>query len=145
MSASSSSENSSIENCACGVPFARRVSWTKENPGRRFNTCVFYDPDTKSRGCKKFKWVDEPEMAVWQRKLTNKLVEEKRQLATEIKLLTSRISCLEHENEQAFSEIKMLKKKWLNQRELGNHIKSFLLGFLFCFFLVFLVIIKASN
>ena len=145
MSSSSCSENSKTEKCGCGVPFARRVSWTKENPGRRFKTCVFYDPDTNWRGCKKFKWVDQPEMTVWQREVTNKLVEEKRQLATEIKILTSRVSCLEHEKEQAFSEIKMIKKKWMNEREHYSQIKSFVLGFLFCFLLVFVVLIKGSN
>ena len=144
MSSCSSSENSSPEKCGCGVPFARRVSWTKENPGKRSKTCVFYDPDTNWRGCKKFKWVDEPEMAVWQREVTNKLVEEKRQLATEIKILTSRVCCLEHEKEQAISEIKRIKKKWMNERKHGNQITSFVLGFFFCFLLVFVVLMKAS-
>ena len=144
MSSSSSTQNSIPEKCGCGVPFARRVSWTKENPGRRFKSCVFYDPDTNWRGCKKFKWVDQPEMAVWQREVTNKLVEEKRQLATEIKILTSRVCCLEHEKEQAISEIKRIKKKWMNERKHGNQFTSFVLGFFVCFLLVFLVLIKAS-
>ena len=72
-----STANSKLEKCGCGVPFAKRVSWTKENPGRRFKTCVFYDPDTNWKRCKKFKWIDEPEMADWQREVTNTLVEEK--------------------------------------------------------------------
>ena len=55
----------------------KKSSWTKENPGRRFKTCVFYDPDTNRRGCKKLKWIDEPEMADWQREVTNTLVEDK--------------------------------------------------------------------
>ena len=71
-----STANSKPEKCVCGVPFARRVSWTKENSGSRFKTCVFYDPD-------RYK------------------LEEKRQLATEVKILTSRVCCLEHEKEQA--------------------------------------------
>ena len=66
-------------------------------------------------------------------------------MATEIKILTSRVSCLEHEKEQALSEIKRIKEKWMNERKHGNQITSFVLEFSFCFFLVFLVIIKASN
>ena len=84
-------------------------------------------------------------MTVWQREVTNKLVEDKRQLATEIKTLTSRVYCLEHEKEQAISEIKRIKKKWMNERKHGNQITSFVLGFFFCFLLVFLVLLKASN
>ena len=138
MSSSSSSHNSKSENCRCGVPFARRVSWTKENPGRRFKSCVFYDPDTNWRGCKKFEWVDQPEMAVWQREVTNKLLEEKRQLAMEIKILTSRVCCLEHEKDLVISDISRMKKKSTNQ------CASFALGFFVCFLLVFVVLMKIS-
>ena len=66
--------------------------------------------------------------------MTNTLVEEKRQLATEIKILTSRFRCLEHENEQAVLELKRIKKKLMNERKHGKEISSFILGFFFCFF-----------
>ena len=97
---------SKIDRYACGFPFAQIISWTKENPGRRFNTCKFFDPNMNWRGCNKFKWIDEPKMVDWQRKVTNTLVEEKRHLSTEIKILTSRVFCLEHKKEQAISELK---------------------------------------
>ena len=140
-----SKANSKPEKCGGGVPFAKRVSWTKKNLRRRFKTCVFYDLDTNWRGCKKLKWIDEPEMANWQREVMNTLVEEKRQLATEIKILTLRVCCLEHEKEQAISKLKRIKKKWMNERKHGNQITSFVLGFFFCFLLVLVVLIKASK
>src|SRR5687768_3141528 len=130
------------DKCACGAPFARRVSWTKENPGRRFKCCALYDPESNWRGCKKFKWIDVPEMADWQKVVTNTLVEEKRQLATEIKILSSRVCCLEFEKEQGFAELKRIKKKFMGQRKHGNQLCSFVLGFLFCFFLVLVVLVK---
>ena len=106
------------------------------------NTCKFFDPDMNWRGCNKFKWIDEPEMVDWQRQVTNTLVEEKRHLSTEIKILTSRVFCLEHEKEQAISELKRIKKKLMNERKHGKEISSFVLGFLFGFFLVFIVLMK---
>ena len=69
------------------------------------------------RGCNKFKWIDEPEMVYWQRQVTNTLVEKKRHLSTEIKILTSRVCCLEHEKEQVISELKRIKKKLMNERK----------------------------
>lgn len=44
MSSPSSTPNSKLEKCGCGVSFAKRISWTKENPGRQFKTCVFMIP-----------------------------------------------------------------------------------------------------
>ena len=90
-------KKSKFDRCACGFPFAQRISWTKKNPRRRFNTCNNFDPDTNWRGCNKFKWIDEPKMVDWQRQVTNTHVEEKRHLSTEIKILTSRVCYLEHE------------------------------------------------
>ena len=60
---------------------------------KKVKTCVFYDPDKNWIGCKKFKWIDEPEMADWQIEVTKTLVEDKRQLATEIKILAARVCC----------------------------------------------------
>jgi uncharacterized membrane protein len=81
-------------------------------------------------------------MVDWQRKVTNTLVEEKRHLSTEIKILTSRLCCLEHEKEQAISEYKTLKKKLMNERKLGKELSSFILGFLFGFFLLLVILMK---
>ena len=61
------------------------------------------------------KWIDEPEMIDWKREMTNTLVEEKRHLSTEIKILTSRVCCLEHEKEQGISELRRIKKKLINE------------------------------
>jgi hypothetical protein len=56
---SSSTSNWNGDLCFCGVLCAKRVSWTRENPGRRFIACKNYDPNSKWRGCKKFKWLNE--------------------------------------------------------------------------------------
>ena len=97
---------SKFKRCTCGFPFARRISWTKENPGRQFNTCKFFDPDMNWRECNKFKWIDEPEMVDWQRKVTNTLIEEKRHLSTEIKILTSRVFAWNMRRNKQFQNLK---------------------------------------
>ena len=78
------------------ISFCTENFVTKENPGRRFNTFNNFDPNANWRGCNKFKWIDKTEMVYWQRQVTNTLVEEKRHLSTEIKILTSRVCYLEH-------------------------------------------------
>lgn len=40
--------------CGCGEPTPIRVSWTKENPSRRFAGCKNY----KVNPCGFFEWVD---------------------------------------------------------------------------------------
>ncbi|XP_021713547.1 uncharacterized protein LOC110704855 [Chenopodium quinoa] len=64
--------------CQCGVPFARLTSWTRENPGRKFRSCKFYDPVTESRGCKSFEWIDQPDGTSWQTEVINNLLLDKK-------------------------------------------------------------------
>ena len=73
-------------------------------------------------------------MVYWQRQVTNTLVEEKRHLSKEIKILTSRVCFLKHEKEQEISELKRVKKKLMNERKHRKEISSFILRFFFCFF-----------
>ena len=66
-----SSSTGKVENCICfcGVSCAKRVSWIRKNPGRRFIACKNYDPNSKQRGCKKFIWINE-NVVDWQREVT---------------------------------------------------------------------------
>ncbi|KAK9666058.1 hypothetical protein RND81_14G156900, partial [Saponaria officinalis] len=50
------------------------TSWTKDNPGRRFEACPIYNPVTKTRGCRCFRWLDENQ-TTWQKKVINQLKE----------------------------------------------------------------------
>ena len=63
MSSPSSTANLKLEKCWCGVSFTKRISWTKENPGSQFKTCVFMilipiGGDAKSlNGLMNLKWL----------------------------------------------------------------------------------------
>ncbi|KAF7852301.1 hypothetical protein BT93_L4595 [Corymbia citriodora subsp. variegata] len=57
-SSSRISEQSEYESqcfCLCGLQSPTRVSWTRENPRRRFHGCVKY---REGFNCGNFKWVD---------------------------------------------------------------------------------------
>ncbi|GJW65915.1 hypothetical protein Tco_0117799 [Tanacetum coccineum] len=61
MSSSSSSINrnrvrSLPTHCKCGLPLARRISWTEWNPGRRFLGCR--KPPFSGEQCSSFHWID---------------------------------------------------------------------------------------
>ncbi|KAM7469359.1 hypothetical protein LguiA_007542 [Lonicera macranthoides] len=47
--------------CHCGYPAPIRVSWTKENPGRRFAGCRNY----RARPCNFFKWIDDDDLKTY--------------------------------------------------------------------------------
>ena len=83
---SSSIGSWNVDLCFCGVPCAKRVSWTRENPGRRFIACKNYDPNSKWRRCKKFKWIDE-NVVDWQKEVALKLIDEKDKLIMEAKIM----------------------------------------------------------
>lgn len=72
MSRGSSSSTSISTICHCGAPLELIKSGTQDNPCRRFLACKFYDRVTKTRGCKYFRWVDEPQTE-WQRNVINDL------------------------------------------------------------------------
>ncbi|KAL2938979.1 Heat shock factor protein 1 [Bienertia sinuspersici] len=102
-------------NCGCGIPVARRTSWTHENPGRKFVACKFYNAETGQRGCNKFEWLDE-DIVDWQRDVTNVLIDEKHRLATDNSILKSRIVFAEHENKRLVEEVEKLKQKKKRQQ-----------------------------
>ena len=87
---SSSTSNWNGDLCFCGVTCAKRVSWTRENPGRRFIACKNYDPNSKWRGCKKFKWIDE-DVVDWQKEVALQLIDEKDNLIMEAKIMSSKV------------------------------------------------------
>ncbi|KAK6138994.1 hypothetical protein DH2020_027264 [Rehmannia glutinosa] len=44
------------ESCFCGKTAVIRTSWTDDNPGRRFQSCLNF----KRGGCQFFSWEDPP-------------------------------------------------------------------------------------
>ncbi|KAK9668826.1 hypothetical protein RND81_13G089400 [Saponaria officinalis] len=83
---SSNSTNNSFtfRVCKCGIPVATKTSWTTQNPGRRFVTCKFYNPDSMMSGCNFFRWIDD-DMTNWQRHVINRLVMENKCLKNEVR------------------------------------------------------------
>ncbi|XP_021725633.1 uncharacterized protein LOC110692859 [Chenopodium quinoa] len=67
---------------------ARLTSWTRENPGRKFLACKFYDPNTETRGCKCFEWVDE-DGSDWQKEVINQLILDKKLMKVKCKALNA--------------------------------------------------------
>lgn len=96
-------------NCLCGLPCARRTSWTHDNPGRKFLACKFYNPETGQRGCHVFDWVDVEEPTGWQRDVINTLVAEKHRLSTDNHILKSRLVCNENEKNRLAQELEKIQ------------------------------------
>ena len=65
MASSSSSSSKSFKSttltCHCGYPALIRVSWTKENPGRRFAGCKNF----RVQPCNFFKWIDNDDLKTY--------------------------------------------------------------------------------
>ncbi|KAK9697757.1 hypothetical protein RND81_08G059600 [Saponaria officinalis] len=70
---SSGRSDNSLPKCYCGASTAILKSWIRDNPGRRFKACKYYDPITKSRGCKYFKWCDRIQTD-WQKDFINEVL-----------------------------------------------------------------------
>ncbi|KAK9723898.1 hypothetical protein RND81_05G032800 [Saponaria officinalis] len=87
--------------CFCGHVAVVLTSWTKDNPGRKFEACPIYNPVTKTRGCRCFRWLDENQ-TTWQKKVINQLVIER-------KLLENEAEMLQKENDMLKKEAKMMK------------------------------------
>lgn len=110
---SSSSYQSSVEVpsiCGCGVPVARRQSWTSRNPGRKFVNCKFSNPRTGSQGCGLFMWVDAPQIE-WQRVIINQLLLEKKLSDRQIDHLKAQVSNLDDLLNNAVKEKEALMVK----------------------------------
>ncbi|KAK9748528.1 hypothetical protein RND81_02G064400 [Saponaria officinalis] len=45
--------------CKCETACEHRTSWALQNPGRKFVTCKFYNPNSSMHRCGFFMWVDE--------------------------------------------------------------------------------------
>ncbi|XP_021773610.1 uncharacterized protein LOC110737581 [Chenopodium quinoa] len=106
-----SSSPSREKKCKCGVPFAKLTSWTRENPGRKFRTCKFYDTVTESRGCKVFEWVDEPDGTAWQTEVINNLLLDKKLLKGEITDYKREVDDLGGQMRCLLNEVDNLKMK----------------------------------
>lgn len=153
------SEDSQIK-CNCGLPVGRRTSWTERNPGRRFMSCKFYEPESEWRGCNFFKWVDE-DMTEWQRHLSNKLILEKKLL--ELQLTTSQAEVKELESQRNLlltdncnlklkckalnAELKLRMKKDASKRVGSSMVvglSSYYKVVYVCFFVLLLVVVVMS-
>ncbi|XP_021770725.1 uncharacterized protein LOC110734905 [Chenopodium quinoa] len=108
---STSFSPSKEKKCKCGVPFAKLTSWTRENPGRKFRTCKFYDPVTESRGCKAFEWVDEQDGTAWQTEVINNLLLDKKLLKGEISDYKREVDDLGGQLRCLLNEVDRLKMK----------------------------------
>ncbi|KAL2925901.1 Heat shock factor protein [Bienertia sinuspersici] len=93
----------------CGIPIARRTSWTPEKPRRKFVACEFYNAKTGQRGCNTFEWLDE-DIVYWKRDVTNVLIAEKHKLVNDNSILKSRIVFAKHENKSLVEEVEKLKQ-----------------------------------
>ncbi|KAK9706408.1 hypothetical protein RND81_07G122100 [Saponaria officinalis] len=96
--------------CNCQVPLAVVKSWTRENPGRRFLTCKFYNPGIKFCGCEFFRWYDQNQCD-WQRDVINELVLDKKLLCKEMEIIKAENSHLEEQNKRLKEEIELLMVK----------------------------------
>ncbi|GER40470.1 GRF zinc finger containing protein [Striga asiatica] len=56
---SSNSYDRDHRYCYCGERSVIRTSWTSENPGRRFRSCIEYEGEGNPE-CDFFSWVDPP-------------------------------------------------------------------------------------
>ncbi|KAK9691855.1 hypothetical protein RND81_09G224400 [Saponaria officinalis] len=109
---SESSSRSSFEGpkkCYCGIPLAVVKSWTSENPGRKFEACKFYNPQTNFRGCRFFRWSDRTQTD-WQREIINQLVYEKKILKSEVELVNQEVKWLREERAKLVSELQHVKQ-----------------------------------
>ena len=90
---------------------ARLTSWTRENPGRKFRLCKFYDPVTETRVCKAFNWVDQPDGTPWQTKVINNLLLDKKLMKGEINDLKREVDDVSGQRRCLLNEIDCLKVK----------------------------------
>ncbi|KAL2943238.1 30S ribosomal protein S18 [Bienertia sinuspersici] len=93
-------------NFACGLPIARRTSWTNENPGHKFVASKFYNYEIGQRGCNTFEWHDE-DIVHWQKDVTSMLEAEKHSI------LKSRLVSESYEKDRLVEELEKMKKKSL--------------------------------
>ncbi|XP_021769515.1 uncharacterized protein LOC110733737 [Chenopodium quinoa] len=99
------------KKCQCGVPMSRLTAWTRENPGRKFRTCKFYDPVTESRGCKAFEWVDQPDGTPWQTEVINNLLLDKKLMKGELNDMKREVDDVSGQRRCLLNEIDRLKMK----------------------------------
>ncbi|XP_056691456.1 uncharacterized protein [Spinacia oleracea] len=131
------------KKCACGVPLARLTGWTRENPGRKFRSCKFYDPITETRGCKAFEWVDEPDGTAWQTKVINNLLLDKKLMKGEVSDLKREIDNLSGQRRCLLNEIDSLKvinkalscdSKQMHMEQRANSLNTYVVVVGICYF-----------
>lgn len=94
--------------CDCGFPAIVAQAWTDRNPGRKFWACPDYDPVTKTRGCRVFKWYDEGQTN-WQKEVILRLKRDNERLEAEKNALRAKVSGLYQNERKLKTEIVMVK------------------------------------
>ncbi|KAK9742929.1 hypothetical protein RND81_03G206100 [Saponaria officinalis] len=105
-----------LKKCYCGHPIAVQKSSTVDNPGRRFECCKLYNPTTKIRGCKYFRWIDITQTD-WQRHVINKLNLENKMLTSEMEMMKEELKSLKEDKSLLGMEVDKLKKKLKSLKE----------------------------
>ncbi|KAK9734022.1 hypothetical protein RND81_04G109300 [Saponaria officinalis] len=123
--------------CLCGAPVAMLKSWTNNNPGRRFETCKFYNLITKTRGCKYFRWVDYTH-TTWQKDVINQLLIEKGLLRNEVEILKSEVSNLQEVKKNMKSEIEELSIN--NPKVVNQNFKTRNVCYTGCYVIVIVIV-----
>ncbi|KAK9726394.1 hypothetical protein RND81_05G212100 [Saponaria officinalis] len=91
-------------NCFCGVPVTYLTSWTRNNPGRGFETCRWSRNGNVADGCNFFRWVDKPQTD-WQKEVINDLITERDQLLRERAVLKDKVKYLTIERNKVLVDV----------------------------------------
>ncbi|KAK9683861.1 hypothetical protein RND81_10G169900 [Saponaria officinalis] len=91
-------------NCFCGVPVTYLTSWTRNNPGRGFETCRWSRNGNVADGCNFFRWVDKPQTD-WQKEVINDLITERDQLLRERAVLKDKVKYLTIERSNVLLDV----------------------------------------
>ncbi|KMT13126.1 hypothetical protein BVRB_4g086680 [Beta vulgaris subsp. vulgaris] len=96
--------------CGCGISVAKVRSWTKDNLGKMFVGCKFYNPKTGNRGCSMFCWLDD-DNTNWQRNVINDLVMEKKNMLSDVRSLKKELGMVKEEKLKLAPQLDNLKLK----------------------------------
>ncbi|KAK6149751.1 hypothetical protein DH2020_017276 [Rehmannia glutinosa] len=91
------SHTTGFVDCYCGRRAALRTSWTDDNPGRRFHSCIQY---TRG-GCSFFDWEDPP-MCRRSKAIIPGLLRRINTLKEEVKTLEGEVGELQRTNRKLF-------------------------------------------
>ncbi|KAK9742034.1 hypothetical protein RND81_03G144400 [Saponaria officinalis] len=112
-----------VNKCFCGIPVTVKKSSTSDNPGRRFETCKFYNPVTKLGGCNYFRWFDRVQTD-WQRVIINNQNMRENLLTKDLELKQEDLANVKEEKNRLSMEVERLKKKVKTVKEENSRLKG---------------------